>query len=120
MIEIMQESSGATLAVKASGKLTDDDYKKVWIPKLEELLRQFGKVRALLFLTKDFSGWELHAAWDDAVFGLKHRNDFDKVAVVGGSAFIEWGTKLGGHLMGGEVKTFSEAQLQEALDWVKS
>lgn len=119
MIEIMPESTGATLAVKATGKLTDADYKQVWIPQLEELIGKFGKIKALVYFTKDFSGWELHAAWDDAVFGMKHRNDFEKLAVVGAGPWIEWGTKLGAHLMSGEVKTFSEEQLPEALNWAK-
>jgi hypothetical protein len=115
----MPESSGAKLAVMAKGKLTDADYKQVWIPKLEELINKFGKIRAVVFFTKDFEGWELHAAWDDASFGLKHRNDFEKIAVVGAGRWVEWGTKLGSHLMSGEVKTFSEAQLPEALAWAK-
>ncbi len=119
MIEVMPESIGALLVVKATEKLTDADYKEVWIPKLEELIKQFGKIKAVLYLTKDFRGWELHAAWDDAAFGLKHRNDFEKLAVVGAGKWIEWGTKLASHLMGGEIKTFSEEQLQEALDWAK-
>ena len=119
MIEVMPESSGAFLAVKATEKLTDADYKEVWIPKLEALIKQFGKINVLLYLAKDFNGWELHAGWDDMVFGVKHRNDFKKMAVVGAGPWTEWGTKLAAHLMGGEVKTFSDAQLQEALDWAK-
>jgi hypothetical protein len=42
MIEIMPESSGSVLAVKATGILTDVDYKEIWIPKMEEVIKQFG------------------------------------------------------------------------------
>lgn len=69
---------------------------------------------------EEFQGWELEAAWDDAKFGLQHRNDFEKVAVVGGPRWVEWGMKLAAVIMCGEVKTFSEEQLEEAWKWVES
>jgi hypothetical protein len=120
MIEIVPESQGNMLVVKATEKLTDADYKEVLIPAFEGLVKQFGEIRMVVHLTKDFRGWEPHAAWDDAVFGIKHRNDFEKMAVVGGTNWIEWGTKLARHLMTGEVRTFSDDQLEQALDWIES
>ena len=119
MIEIMPESSDAVLVVKATGILTDADYKEIWIPKMEEVIKQFGKVKVLLYMTEDCGGWQLHAAWDDAVFGLKNRRHFEKVAVVSASKWLEWASRLASHLIDGEAKTFSEDQLQEALYWIK-
>ncbi len=120
MIEIMSESSGPVLAVKATGILTDADYKDIWIPKMKEIIKEFGEVKVLLHMTEDCGGWQLHAAWDDAVFGLKNRRHFEKVAVVSASKWVEWGVRLASYLIEGEAKTFSEDQLQEALDWIKA
>jgi hypothetical protein len=120
MIEIMPESNGSVLALKASGKLSDADYKEVLIPKTEQIIKQSGKAKVLLYLAEAFTGWEAHAMWDDARFGLRHRNDFEKLAVVGGASWIEWATKIGSHFMEGEVRTFPEAQLREALDWIRA
>jgi hypothetical protein len=120
MIEIMPESEGSALALKATGKLTDADYKRVLIPKIEENIKQFAKARVLLYLPEGFAGWEAHAMWDDARFGVRHRNDFEKLAVVGGARWVEWATKIGAHFMKGEVKTFPEVRLMEALDWVRA
>jgi hypothetical protein len=120
MIQIMPESSGSALALKATGKLTDADYKDVLIPRIQEMINQSGKVQVLLYLPEDFAGWEAHAAWDDARFGLRHRNDFEKLAVVGGPRWVEWATKIAAHFMKGEVKTFPGEQLGEALHWVRA
>jgi SpoIIAA-like len=120
MIEVMPESNSSALVLKAVGKLTDADYKQVLIPKIEEIIKQSGKAKVLLYLPEGFVGWEAHAAWDDARFGLQHRNDFEKLAVVGGAKWIEWATKIGAYFMKGEVKTFPETQLKEALDWVQA
>jgi hypothetical protein len=41
MIEILPGSGGNVLGYRASGKLTDADYKDVLVPKLEEVAKQY-------------------------------------------------------------------------------
>ena len=118
MIEIMEESKGKVLAVKASGKLTDEDYTEVWIPALEKIIIRYDKVNMLLYMDESFEGWELMAMWDDAKFGLQHRNDLGKVAVVGGAIWVQWGAKVGKLLVGCEVRTFESGELEESLAWI--
>ena len=120
MIEILPKSHGNILGVKGMGKLTELDYKDVLIPKLEGIIKEHGKARCLFSMGVDFEGWELNAAWDDAKFGIQHRSDFEKVAVVGGPLWMEWGTKIGSLFMSGEVKTFSKDQLEEAWNWIQT
>ena len=120
MIEVLPESRYNILGVKGIGKLTDLDYKNILVPRLEGMIKDYKKIRCLFLMSEEFHGWELEAAWDDAKFGVQHRNDFEKVAVVGGPRWVEWGTKLAALIMSGEVKTFSSEQLDEAWDWVKS
>jgi hypothetical protein len=120
MLEILPASQKDVLAVKATGKLTDKDYQEVLIPRLEALIQEYGKVKCLVLFDENFQGWELGALWDDAKFGLRHRNDFSKVAVVGGARWIEWGVKVFSPFMGGEVKTFPPDELSQAIDWIKA
>ncbi len=119
MITIMPETEGNMLAVKASEKLTSEDYEDIFIPHLKHLIDKFGEVRVVLFLDKDFIGWELGAAWDDAVFGVQHRHDFEKIAVVGGQQWLEWATKIGAYFMEGQVTTYETTEFQDAVAWVK-
>ena len=58
--------------------------------------------------------------WDDAKFGIKHKSDFEKVAVVGGPKWAEWCTKIASHLVAGEIKTYSADQLDDAWSWVQA
>jgi len=120
MIEFMAESSGKALGVKAGGRLTDADYKNVLIPKLEALFKQHGRLNLLFYMDESFEGWDLEAAWDDASFGMEHWADFDKMAAVGGPAWVELCIKLFGFLMKGEVRTFPADQLGSAWTWVKA
>ncbi len=120
MIEILPESQGNILGIRASGTLTDSDYKDILIPRLEGIIGEYGKARVLCRMDEDFHGWEGEAMWDDAKFGVAHRHDFEKFAVVGGSRWVEWGAKLGALFMKTELRTFAGDQLQEAWEWIKS
>ena len=118
MIEIMPESQGNVLGIKASGKLTDQHYKAVFIPRLEEILKEHDKACCLFYMSEDFQGWEIEAMWKDAL-RWKHKDQLDKVAVVGGPKWAELGAEMEGFFMKGQVKLFTGEQLQDAWDWIK-
>ena len=119
MIAIMQETEGRAFVVKATESLTSQDYEKIFIPQLKQLIDKFGKIRVVLYLDENFTGWELGAAWDDAVFGIQHRHDFEKVAVVSDKKWVEWATKIGSYFMDGQVATYTLAEFKDAVAWVK-
>ena len=77
------------MGLRATGKLTDQDYKKVLLPGLEALIKQHGKIRLLCFLDEEFAGLEPGAMWEDAKFFFPHKNDFEKMAIVGAPKWVE-------------------------------
>ena len=120
MIEILPETRSDMLVIQASKKLTANDYEHILIPALETILTAHGKIKGVIYISEDFQGWELKAIWDDAKFGIQHRKDFDKLAIVGGKSWIEWITKMGALLTSAEIKFYEEAQLINAISWVKN
>jgi len=118
MIEVLPESKGNILVFRTVGKLTDADYKNVLIPHLDSIIREYGKARLLLDMG-DFHGLEAAALWDDTRFGLSHRNDFEKMGVIGGPRWVEWGVKLAAMVVSGEIRSFSPGEREEALNWIK-
>lgn len=119
-IEILSESEGNLLGVRARDKLTAEDYEQIWIPRIEKLIEEHGSVRLLLFMGEDFGGWELGAAWDDAKFGVRYGDRCEKIAVVGGPKWVERGSNLVGHFLKGEVRTFPSEALPDAWTWLKA
>ena len=120
MIEILPESEGNAMGVSFTGKLTDEDYDEILAPAMEGLIEEHGKIKMLCHFGPDFDGWEIGAMWADTKFGLKHRKDFTKLAVVGGPRWIEWGSKAFAPMVKGAVRTFPPDKLDEAWEWVKS
>jgi SpoIIAA-like len=118
MFHILPESEGNILGLRATGKLTEQDY-KVLLPSLENLLKQHGKIRLLCFIDEEFTGLEPGAMWEDAKFFFPHKDDFEKMAIVGGPKWIEVIMKLFAPLMQGEMRTFPPEHLPEAWQWLK-
>lgn len=77
-----------------------------------------GKIK-LLVLLENFTGWERGADWGDTDFFFSHRNDFEKIAVVGDP---QWEAQVlaftGAGLRKGPVKCFPETGESEARAWL--
>ncbi len=117
MIEIQDKSAGNFLWLKLTGKLKDEDYKQI-IPQLEEIIEAQGKVHILLEL-EDFHGWDVHAAWDDFRFVVKHRNDIERVALVGDKKWQEWMARLGRPFVRAQQQYFDKSQIADACSWLE-
>lgn len=104
------------LTMRAVGKLTHEDY-EVITPMIDSALSSVDspKVKAFFDVT-EMQGWELRAAWDDFKIGLKHGNEFVKVALYGNQQWQEFAAKIGGWFIAGEVRFFDDEA--EALAWL--
>lgn len=104
------------LMLKVVGKLTHQDY-EIISPMLDSALENVKdpKVRAYVDAT-EMQGWEARAAWDDLKLGLKHGNEFEKIAVFGHESWLSVMTKIGNWFIAGEVQYFDSREL--ALDWL--
>ena len=58
-------------------------------------------------MSDESQGWEGAALWGDARFGLAHRNDFEKMGVIGGTRWVEWGLRLADIVVSDEIRNFS-------------
>jgi len=115
-IRILQTGKKEIAEIRVHGRLTHEDY-RVMIPVIERTLEAAaGRELDLLVDMRAFGGWTFEAAFDDMRFGMKIRNAFDKMAVVGDKKWEEISTKLMNHLSRGEMRFFTD--YDEALRWV--
>ena len=115
-IAIKRSKKRLFIELSMLGKLTHEDY-KTFVPMIDKALKEAKGLEVdLLVDMRDFTGWELLAGWDDMKFGLKHRNAFDKMAIVGNKKWEEISVKMMRHLMKGESKFFKKRE--KALSWL--
>ncbi|OBF95181.1 hypothetical protein A5773_15215 [Mycobacterium sp. 852014-52450_SCH5900713] len=121
MIDVLRDSAGDVLGLRATNKLTTSDYRDVLDPAVQTLIDRFGKVKVLFLIDEPFDGWTLRAAWVNTLFDIKHRNDFARVAVVGAPRWEQWCVNVAAaFLMSGELRTFDRERLDAAWQWVQT
>jgi hypothetical protein len=115
-IGIERVNSEMFLSLKAVGKLTHADYELI-TPMIDAALGEVKhpEVNVLVDGT-ELEGWELRVAWDDLKLGLKHNNEFKKIAIYGNKNWQEIIAKIGAWFSSGEVKYFNN--LDDAMDWI--
>lgn len=120
MIEILPEGRDDILGVRFLRKLTASDYHDVLAPHVEALLARFATLKIVILIDETFAGWTLSAAWANTVFDLKHRRDFDKIAMVGAPRWEQWCVrKPAALLMRGELRTYRRDQVDDAWAWLR-
>ncbi|CCQ72119.1 STAS/SEC14 domain-containing protein [Magnetospira sp. QH-2] len=118
MFDILKRSRGRVIGVRARGHLHHEDYESL-LPKLEELTARYGQVR-LLFDMDGFKGADLHAMWDDFLFGLHHWRDLELLAVVGDSVWERFLAQAIEEFHPGETRYFDLSREDEAWTWLET
>ena len=77
----MQHERDNIYRLEMSGFLRKADFEECETVLASEL-RRVGQVR-LLFVLRDFEGWEPHTGWNDLTFYVKHCDNIERIAIVG-------------------------------------
>jgi len=120
MLELMKDLPLGIDGVKASGKISKEDYEKVFVPFLDEARRQGRRIRFLYQLGPDFESFTPGAAWEDARIGLQSLRLFDGCAVVTDLGWIREMTRISGFLMPCPVRVFTNQERDAAVSWLVS
>jgi hypothetical protein len=120
MIERIDDVPAGVIGVRASGKLTKDEYETVLEPALNEAAES-GEAR-VLFVLPDFDGLEPEAWLEDMKTGLgvelMNRAAWKKLAVVSGVDWIAKAMRLFAWAVPGELAVFEMDELDKAKEWV--
>jgi hypothetical protein len=117
MSATLEQNPDRLFVLHAGGELKKSELDAVQSEFVEKIAAE-GTVK-LLVLLENFTGWERTEAWGDTDFFFSHRNDFEKIAVVGDP---RWEAQVlaftGAGLRKGPVKFFPETAESEARAWL--
>ena len=116
MFQVLDDSVGDYVTLKAIGKITSRDYDTL-IPYLEEAIKKREGLNILCNMT-NFDVMEIKAAWRGFRFGMRHIRDFHCCALVGASRWVEWCVKITVPFFKLEVRLFQTGQEKEARNWL--
>jgi hypothetical protein len=120
MLERMQDLPEGIEGVKAVGRLSREDYERVFEPLIDNARREGRRIRLLYQFGPEFEGLSPGAAWEDAKLGLASLRMFEGCAVVTDVGWIRESTRLASFLMPCPVRVFGNAARDEAVEWLRS
>ncbi|MFZ5829184.1 MAG: STAS/SEC14 domain-containing protein [Planctomycetota bacterium] len=116
-VELEQEQDGRILVIRATGKLTKEDYER-FVPEFNGLVGRHGKIR-IVFEMQDFHGWTAGALWEDTKVDFKHFRDIEKLAMVGDKAWEKGMSVFCKPFTTAEIRYFDLSQVDEARAWIR-
>ena len=113
----LEQHDDRLLVLRVGGELKKSELDAVQSESGEKIAGA-GTVK-LLVLLENFTGWERGEQWADTDFFFSHRNDFEKIGVVG---HPRWEAHVlaftGAGLRKGPVRFFPETGEPEARAWL--
>ncbi|EDY39259.1 conserved hypothetical protein [Cyanobium sp. PCC 7001] len=118
MIETIEGLPAGTVGFRLHGRIHGEDYDQVLVPALEQAIAEYDRIKAMLCFDADFEGYDLAAAWDDTLLGLRHWQGFERIAVVSDVAWLRTAIRAIGALMPCPVQLFPAAGEEQARLWL--
>ena len=117
MSTTLEQHPDRLLVLRITGEMKKSEFDAVQDEFVQKIAGG-GPVK-LLVLLENFTGWERNEAWGDTDFFFDHRNDFEKIAIVGNPS---WEAQVlaftGAGLRKGPVRMFPETGESEARAWL--
>jgi len=117
MIRILHDMPPATVGVEAVGEVTEEDFRTVLQPMLEDALQR-GAIGLLYVLDGRTDSYSAGTAWKNTRRWSKHLKGWRRVALVSDADWLENAVKAFGWLLPGEVKVFETDDVPEAKAWL--
>jgi len=119
VVERMADMPAGVIGLRASGKLTRDDYREVLEPALQEAV-DTGAAR-VVFVIDSYEGLEGRALIEDLKTGLRvelhDRKQWKRLGVVTNQERIGKAMHLFAWAMPGDLRVFELDELDEAKSW---
>jgi hypothetical protein len=118
MIEKMGNLPQNMVGFRATGLVTKEDFERIVIPEVENIVRQTGKLNYMLVLDTNVKDFTPGAWMQDALLGLKNLTKWNRAAIVTDDTAIHQFTTVFSALMPGEFKGFKKIDMDIAVNWV--
>ena len=116
MLIIRPESNETLLVLEISGKLSKDDFERLE-PELHRRKEKSGD-STLVMIMDDFDSYDsLGALWTDLKMDMAHKDDFQRIAMVGDSRWESGFSKLPDLISEADVRWFKKHNAGKAMAW---
>ncbi|MEO5582030.1 MAG: STAS/SEC14 domain-containing protein [Saprospiraceae bacterium] len=118
MIHQLNDVPNTMVGFKAIDDVTKEDFDKVVLPAVAELVHRTDKLNYLLIIDTALKNSKIGAWLKDAMLLLNNLNKWNRAAIVSESDGKENITELFSKVVPGEFRVYAQSELDEAIQWV--
>jgi hypothetical protein len=122
MVERLDGLPAGVIGFRLTGKLGRDDYHDALMKPIYAALDRGEKLKILIELPDEFDGLDLGALWEDmkaaGSVGLKHRDSWERFALVTDKDWVRHGVSAFGWISPGELRVFEAGEREQAVAWL--
>ena len=118
MISELKNTPNTMVGFRANHDVTKEDFDKIVLPSVAELVQRTGKLNYLLIIDTPLTNFTIGAWLKDAMLGLNNINKWNRAAIVIDSETVKTFTDFFSKVVPGEFKGFTHAELENAIAWV--
>lgn len=118
MIDMLPGFPSDVVAVSVTGEITEEDYRRVLVPAVDDKLKVHKTVRLFVHLGPQFTGFTAGAMWQDAKLGISRWSHWGRMAVVTDVAWVTQAARLFSLVLPHPVRVFPNSQYGAARDWL--
>jgi hypothetical protein len=118
MIHEMKDTPNTMVGFVATHDVTREDFDKVVLPAVDELVKRTDKLNYLFVLETPLRNFTIGAWMSDAMLGLNNINKWSRAAIVTDVEGVKSFADLFGKVMPGEFRGFTQEELTDAIRWV--
>src|ERR1700731_4132966 len=121
MVEVIPDMPAGTLGFRDSRRLTGEGYTEVLVPPLRMAVEAGRRLRVLYAIGPDLH-MEPAALWEDlkldVELGIKHRDTWERIAVVTDPEWLGRAFELFAWMVPGEMRPFRESAFEQGKAWL--
>ena len=118
MLQFINDLPDYVVGIHAVGEVTKDDYERVLLPRIDDLVKRQGEINYLLVLDTELKNFSVGSWWEDLKLGLKNFKKLNKIAVVTDQKSVEWFSDIFRFFIPGKSKGFRLNELDKAIQWI--
>jgi hypothetical protein len=118
VIEQLSNLPAGVLGFRFRGIVTADDYENIMVPDIEAAFALNRKIRSIIHLGDDFTGFAPGAMWDDVKLGFRHITGWERTALVTDVGWVRVMSNVFGFAIPAHFRLFSNADMDEAYRWI--
>ena len=120
MIQLLKDLPQNIVGFRAFGNVTEQDYKSVIIPAVEDLVIKKNAINCLLLLDTDVATIKFGTWFMDALLRLPKIAKWHHFAIISDSEAVKRFRHLFKFFTRGELKFFPKVEQEKAIQWAAS